>query len=193
METYKDLPVIQFEAPQDWEVWLADNHAASDGLWLKLAKKASGFASITYAEALDAALCYGWIDSQKASFDDSFWLQRFTPRKPGSKWSKINCKKAAELIEQGRMQPAGLKEVELARQDGRWEAAYESQSTITVPEDFQQQLDQNPRAQAFFATLNSVNRYAFLYRIQDAKKPETRARRIEQYIAMLNEGKKIYE
>ena len=190
--TNQDLPIIPFESQEDWAAWLVDNHDTSDGLWLKIAKQASGIVSVSYSEALDVALCYGWIDSQKASFDDKFWLQRFTPRKPKSKWSKVNRNKATELIEQGKMKPAGLKEVELARQDGRWAAAYASQSTITVPEDFQHKLDEHPQARAFFATLDSANRYAILYRIQDAKKPETRARRIEQYIAMLDEGKKIY-
>ena len=188
----QDLPIIPFESQEDWEAWLEEHHETFDGLWLKIAKKDSGIDSVSYSEALDVALSYGWIDSQKASFDEEFWLQRFTPRKPKSKWSKVNRKKATELIEQGKMKTAGLKEVELAKQDGRWDRAYDSQRNATVPDDFQQELDRNPRAQEFFATLNSTNRYAILYQIQGAKKPETRARRIEKYITMLNEQKKIY-
>jgi uncharacterized protein YdeI (YjbR/CyaY-like superfamily) len=190
--TEQDLPIIPFESQEDWEAWLEEHHETSDGLWLKISKKDSGIGSVSYSEALDIAISYGWIDSQKASFDDKFWLQRFTPRKPRSKWSKVNRERAAELIEQGKMKTAGLKEVELAKQDGRWDEAYDSQRNATVPDDFQQELDRNPRAQEFFATLDSTNRYAILYRIQDAKKPETRARRIEKYITMLNEQKKIY-
>lgn len=190
--TKQDLPVILFESQEDWEAWLEEHYETFDGLWLKIAKKDSGIDSISYSEALDVALCYGWIDSQKASFDDKFWLQRFTPRKSKSKWSKVNRNKVTQLIEQGKMKAAGLEEVEQAKQDGRWDRAYDSQRNATVPDDFQQQLDSNPRAQQFFATLNSTNRYAILYQIQDAKKPETRARRIEKYITMLNEQKKIY-
>jgi uncharacterized protein YdeI (YjbR/CyaY-like superfamily) len=188
----QDLPIIPFESREVWEAWLEEHHETSDGLWLKIAKKDSGIDSVSYSEALDVAICHGWIDSQKASFDDRFWLQRFTPRRPRSKWSKVNREKATGLIEQGKMKATGLKEVEMAKQDGRWDEAYEPQRNATVPEDFQQELDGNPAAREFFATLNSTNRYAILYRIQDAKKPETRARRIEKYIAMLNEQKKLY-
>ncbi len=188
----QDLPVVPFESQKDWEAWLEEHHDTSVGLWLKISKKDSGIDSVSYSEALDVALIYGWIDSQKASFDDKCWLQRFTPRRPKSKWSKVNRKKATELIEQGKMKPAGLKQVELARQDGRWDRAYDSQSNAVVPDDFQQELDRNPGAQEFFAALNSANRYAILYQIQDAKKPETRARRIEKYITMLKEHKKLY-
>lgn len=192
MNAKDNLPILHFETQSDWEAWLATHHATSSGLWLKLAKKASGIPSITYAQALDGALCYGWIDSQKAVFDASFFLQRFTPRTARSKWSKVNCGKVAVLIAEGRMQPAGLAEVEAAQADGRWERAYEPPRSISVPEDFEQRLDENPEAQAFFATLSGANRYAILYRIQDAKKPETRARRIENFITMLNEGKTLY-
>ena len=188
----EDLPTIYFESEEDWEKWLAENHSASGGVWIKFAKKDSGIDSVSYQQALDIALCYGWIDGQKASFDDAFWLQRFTRRGPKSKWSKINCKKATELIASGKMKASGLKEIELARQDGRWEKAYESQSKIAVPDDLQKKLAENPRAREFFADLDSRNRYAILYRIHDAKKPETRLRRIEKFITMLNEGKKIY-
>jgi uncharacterized protein YdeI (YjbR/CyaY-like superfamily) len=187
-----DQPILHFESEQAWEQWLEANHATSQGLWLKIAKKDSGIDSVSYAQALDVALCFGWIDGQKNKFDKQFWLQKFTPRRPKSRWSKINREKAMALIEQGRMRPAGLREVERARQDGRWDAAYASQSSITVPDDFQQALDQNPTARAFFDTLNSQNRYAILYRLQDAKKPETRQRRIEKFIALLNEQQTLY-
>lgn len=191
MTAKADLPIIPFASCGAWEAWLAEHHASSDGLWLKIAKKGSGVETVSYAEALDAALCYGWIDGQKGRFDD-YWLQRFTPRKPRSKWSKINRDKATKLIEEGRMKPAGLREVERTRADGRWDAAYESQSVATVPEDLQRELDENDTAREVFATLDGANRYAILYRIQDAKKPETRARRIAKYVAMLAEQRKIY-
>lgn len=159
---------------------------------VKIAKKASGIPSVTYAEALEVALCYGWIDGQRNRFDDQWFLQRFTPRRPRSNWSKVNCAKVERLMEEGRMRPPGLAEVERARADGRWAAAYDAPSTATVPDDLQRALDRNPAAAAFFATLNSQNRYAILYRIQDAKKPETRARRIEKFVAMLDEGTRIH-
>ncbi len=190
--TTKDLPIVPFASRDAWEAWLKEHHAASDGLWLKIAKKGSGIETVSYAEALEAALCYGWIDGQKASFDQDYWLQRFTPRKPRSKWSKVNRQKATELIEAGRMKPAGLREVERAKADGRWEAAYDAQSTATVPADLSRALEKNDRAREFFAKLDSRNRYAILYQIQDAKRPETRARRIEKYVAMLSEQKKLY-
>ncbi len=192
MSGKQDLPIGSFESREAWERWLAEQHATSSGLWLKIAKKESGVATVSYAEALDVALCYGWIDGQKDKFDDKYWLQRFTPRKPRSKWSKVNCGKATELIEKGDMKSAGLREVERAKADGRWEAAYEAQSTATVPEDLQRALEENDTAREFFSTLDKANRYAILYRIQDAKKRETRARRIEKYVAMLSEQKKIY-
>ncbi len=180
-----DLPVLGFADPAAWEAWLAGQHASSPGAWLKIAKKGSGGTSVSYAEALEVALCYGWIDGQKGGLDDDYWLQRFTPRKAGSRWSKTNAGKAAELIEEGRMQPAGLREVELARADGRWDAAYAGQRTMAVPQDLERELAANDAARAFCATLSSVNRYAILYRIGDAKRPETRARRIAKYVAML--------
>jgi uncharacterized protein YdeI (YjbR/CyaY-like superfamily) len=187
--TLKELPVLQFEDPPAWERWLDANHASSEGVWLKIAKKASGTTTVTHAEALHEALCYGWIDGQRAPHDETFFLQRFTPRRPRSKWSEINRDKALELIERGRMKPAGLAQVEAAKQDGRWEAAYAPQSRLTIPDDFQRALDENPAAREFFATLRGVRRYSFLYRIQDAKRPETRARRIREYVAMLAEGR----
>jgi uncharacterized protein YdeI (YjbR/CyaY-like superfamily) len=187
-----DLPILPFASPSDWEAWLADRHVTANGIWLKLAKAASGIASVTYAEALDVALCYGWIDGQKAPFDDRYWLQRFTPRRARSKWSKVNREKVEALIAAGRMQPAGLCEIERAKADGRWNAAYDSQRTMTIPDDLQQVLDANPHAAAFFAGLTGANRYAILYRIHDAKRPETRQRRIEQFIQMLAEGRALY-
>ncbi len=192
MTTRPDLPIIPFASRGTWEVWLEEHHAASDGLWLKIAKKGSGIETVTFAEALDVALCYGWIDSQRSGFDERFFLQRFTPRKPRSKWSKVNCGKVTKLIEAGEMKPAGLREVERAKADGRWDAAYKPQSKATAPDDLRKELEKNEGAREFFATLDSRNRYAILHRIQDAKKPETRARRIEKYVAMLSEQKKIY-
>lgn len=181
-----------FTSQKDWAKWLDKNHACSAGLWLRLAKKASELKSVTYAEALDVALCYGWIDGQKKSYDEESWLQKFTPRGAKSIWSKINREKAESLIQAGTMKPAGLQAIEKAKQDGRWEAAYDSQSKASVPEDFQAELDRNPKAKEFFAKLNSANRYAILWRIQTAKKAETRARRINQFIEMLERNETIH-
>ena len=192
MTARTDLPILAFASHGAWEAWLDEHHAASEGLWLKIAKKGSGIETVSYPEALEVALCYGWIDGQKASFDDRYWLQRFTPRRSRSKWSKVNRQKAAELIERGAMKPAGLREVERAKADGRWDAAYDAQSTATVPDDLRRQLEKNDAAREFFQTLNSANRYAILYQIGDAKKPETRGRRIEKFVAMLAERKKLY-
>lgn len=192
MAAKSDLPIVPFASRGAWEAWLKGRHAASDGVWLKIARKGSGIESVTFAEALDAALCYGWIDSQADKFDGDYWLQRFTPRKSRSKWSRVNREKVARLIESGEMKPAGLREVERARADGRWDAAYEPPSTATVPDDLRLELEQNEGAREFFERLDKTNRYAILYRIQDAKKPETRARRIARYVAMLAEGRKLY-
>jgi uncharacterized protein YdeI (YjbR/CyaY-like superfamily) len=187
-----DIPMLPFANPQDWADWLEAQQDAPEGVWLKLSKTSSGVQSVTYAEALEIALCYGWIDGQKKAFDERFWLQKFTPRRAKSIWSKINCEKAEALILNGRMKPSGLREIERAKQDGRWDAAYDSQSKAAVPEDFQAALDQSPSAQAFFLTLNSVNRYAILFRIQTAKKAETRTKRIREFIAMLERNEKIH-
>lgn len=187
-----EQPVLAFEDQAAFAAWLRDHHANSPGIWLRLAKAASGLPSVTYAEAIDVALCYGWIDGQKRAGDDKTWLQKFTPRRPKSIWSKINREKAEELIESGRMAAAGLREVERARADGRWQAAYEGQRTMSVPDDFQAELDRNSAARDFFATLNGANRYAILFRIHTAKKAETRAKRIRQLIDMLARGEKIY-
>jgi uncharacterized protein YdeI (YjbR/CyaY-like superfamily) len=191
-EIHKNLPVILFERQQDWAAWLEQNHAASSGVWLRLAKKAADLQSLSYAEALDVALCYGWIDGQKNSYDETSWLQKFTRRGAKSIWSKINRDKVLALIESGQMKPAGLAAVESAKQDGRWDAAYDSARTITVPDDFQAELDKSPQAQAFFATLNGTNRYAILFRIQTAKKAETRTKRIQEFIGMLERQEKLY-
>ncbi|MCT7356370.1 YdeI/OmpD-associated family protein [Streptomyces sp. 15-116A] len=186
-------PVLSFATQDDWEKWLEDHHADASGIWLKIPKKGSGLPGIDYATALESALCYGWIDGHKKTLDETHWLQRFTPRRPRSKWSKINVQKATALIESGRMRQAGLREVERAKADGRWEAAYASQSTATVPDDLRAALDAAPQsARDFFATLDSRNRYAILHRIEDAKRPQTRAARIEKFVAMLTAGEKIY-
>ncbi|MFW5942128.1 MAG: YdeI/OmpD-associated family protein [bacterium] len=193
METKKGLPIIAFTSQEEWQQWLEEHHETSDGLWLKLAKKSSGIESVTRGEAVEVALCYGWIDSQAASFDDQYWLQRFTQRTSRSKWSKLNREMATRLMEEGKMQPAGIREVERAQEDGRWDRAYAPPSTITVPDDLQEALDDNPQAKAFFEELDSANRYAILYRIHDAKKPETRARRIKKYVKMLRNQEKIHD
>jgi uncharacterized protein YdeI (YjbR/CyaY-like superfamily) len=187
-----DLPVIGFQDSAGWEAWLAEHHADAAGAWLKIAKKGAAERTVSYADALDVALCYGWIDGQKGGLDEQFWLQRFTPRGPRGRWSQINTGKAVKLIEAGRMRPAGLCEIETARADGRWDAAYAGQATITVPDDLARELARNQAAATFFETISSVNRYAILYRIGDAKRPETRARRIAKYVAMLAEGQTIH-
>ena len=192
METKADLPVIPFASRDLWEAWLADEHASSSGLWLKFAKVGAGIDSVSYAEAVEVALCYGWIDGQAARYDEAYWLQRFTPRRRRSKWSKINRARAIELIERGEMKPSGLAEVERAKADGRWDAAYDAPSTAMVPDDLRRELEKNGTARKFFSELDGRNRYAILYQIQDAKRPETRARRIAKYVAMLAEHKKPY-
>jgi uncharacterized protein YdeI (YjbR/CyaY-like superfamily) len=186
-----ELPTIPFASRDAWGAWLEEHHATANGLWLKIARKGSGIDTVSFAEALEVALCYGWIDGQRKRFDGDYYLQKFTPRRPRSRWSKINREKATELIEKGMMRPAGLREVERAKADGRWYAAYDSPSTATVPDDLRRELESVPRAMSFFSTLNSANRYAILYQIQEARRPETRARRIEKYVAMLAEGKKL--
>jgi uncharacterized protein YdeI (YjbR/CyaY-like superfamily) len=187
-----DLPVMLFKGQGDWTDWLDENHASSAGVWLKIARTSSDVISVSYAEALEAALSYGWIDGQKKSYDEANWLQKFTPRGARSIWSKINREKAEALIRSGKMKPAGLRAVEQAKRNGRWEAAYDSPSQASVPDDFQAALDKNQEASAFFVTLNSRNRYAILHRLQTAKKAETRAKRIEQFIHMLEAHEKLY-
>lgn len=187
-----ELPTLLFASTAELEAWLEENHAESAGFWLKIAKKGSGVESVTYAEALEQALCFGWIDSQKRSLDEKHFLQRFTPRRPRGKWSRINRDKAEELIAAERMRPAGVAEVEAAKADGRWKAAYAGQRSATVPADLQRELDRNQAAGEFFARLDSANRYAILYRLDDAKKPETRERRLRKYVGMLERGEKIH-
>ena len=187
-----DLPILSFASQAEFESWLAAQPRTCPGLWLKIAKKSAGAPSVSKAQAIESALAYGWIDGQLAPFDADWWLTRFTPRRPRSKWSQVNCETAERLIAEGRMQPGGFAEVEAAKADGRWEAAYPSHSRIQVPEDLQAALDANPQAAASFAQLDRNNRYAILYRLHDAKKPETRARRLEQFVAMLAEGRKLH-
>lgn len=187
-----ELPILYFERQQDWAAWLNENHATSSGVWLQLAKKGADVSSVSYDEAVETALCFGWIDGQKQAHSDQFWLQKFTRRSDKSVWSKINRDKALALIKVKKMKPAGLKEIELAKLDGRWDAAYDSSSKATVPSDFQFALDGNARAKAFFGTLDSRNRYAVLFRIQTAKKAETRAKRISQFILMLERHEKVH-
>jgi uncharacterized protein YdeI (YjbR/CyaY-like superfamily) len=187
-----ELPIHLFVAPRDLERWLEENHDSSDGLWLKIAKKGSGERTVNYAEALELALCFGWIDSQKRGLDERHFLQRFTPRRPRGRWSKINREKAEALIAAGRMRPAGMAEVEGAKADGRWEAAYDGQRAAKVPPDLQRELDLNAAAAKFFSSLDSANRYAIVYRLEEAKKPETRKRRLQKFVAMLERGEKIH-
>jgi uncharacterized protein YdeI (YjbR/CyaY-like superfamily) len=187
-----ELPIHLFADPVELEAWLEENGDSSDGVWLKIAKKGTDKRSVTYAEALELALCFGWIDSQKRGFDEEYFLQRFTPRRPRGRWSKINREKAEALIAAERIRPAGLAEVEAAQADGRWDAAYEGQRTATVPADLQRELDSSPAAAGFFAELDSANRYAIVYRLNDAKKPETRERRLRKFVAMLERGEKIH-
>jgi uncharacterized protein YdeI (YjbR/CyaY-like superfamily) len=187
-----DLPTLFFEAQAELEAWLEENHASSAGLWLKIAKKGSGVESVDYSQALELALCFGWIDSQKRGLDERHFLQRFTPRRPRGKWSRINRDKVERLIASGAMRPAGLAEVEAAQADGRWEAAYAGQRTAEIPEDLEQELNRSEAAREFFSTLDSANRYAILYRLEEAKKPETRQRRLRKFVGMLERGEKIH-
>jgi uncharacterized protein YdeI (YjbR/CyaY-like superfamily) len=186
----EDLPVVELPSPEAWERWLEQHHADARGVWLKFAKKGTGVTTVTYAEALDVALCFGWIDGQVRRFDEVYYLQRFTPRTKRSKWSTLNRDHVARLTTAGRMRPAGTAAVEAAQADGRWDAAYDSPSRITVPDDLQRALDANPKAAASFAELDRHNRYAILYRTHDAKRPETRARRIATFVDMLARGEK---
>jgi uncharacterized protein YdeI (YjbR/CyaY-like superfamily) len=185
-------PILTFTSQAEWEAWLERNGSVVPVAWLRLAKKSAEQQTVSYAQALESALCHGWIDGQKQAESEHYWLQRFTPRTAKSIWSKINKAKAEALISAGRMRPAGLLEIDRARQDGRWDAAYSSASTSTIPDDLQQALDANRNAKAFFATLNSQNRYAILFRIQNVKKAETRIKKIAQFIEMLNNGEKLY-
>jgi uncharacterized protein YdeI (YjbR/CyaY-like superfamily) len=186
------LPLLPFASAAAWEAWLDEHHADADGVWIRMAKKGSGVESVRYPEVLEVALCFGWIDGRREAHDERFFLQRYTPRRARSRWSKINRETAERLIAEGRMRPAGVAEVERAKADGRWDAAYESPSRMTVPEDLERELDARPAAKAFFEGLSSQNRYAILYRLHDAKRPETRARRLDTFVAMLEAGETIY-
>ena len=189
MRTDEGLP---FRSDAEWESWLEANHRFSDGVWVKIAKKGSGVDSVRYPEVLDTALCFGWIDARREALDDVYFLQRFTPRRARSPWSRINRNKAERLIAEGRMRPGGLAEVERARADGRWDAAYDGQRTMSVPDDLAGELATRPAAKAFFEQLSSRNRYAILYLLKDAKRPETRARRLEKFVAMLEAGETLH-
>lgn len=187
-----DLPILSFESAADLEEWLEANHESAAGLWVRFAKKGTGLASVSFPEALDLALCFGWIDSQRRGIDETHYLQRFTPRRPRGRWSRINRDRAEELIAAGRMRPAGLAQVEAARADGRWEAAYEGQRSATVPDDLRAALDGNPAAREAFEGLDSANRYAIIYRLGEAKRAETRERRLRRFVAMLERGERIH-
>jgi uncharacterized protein YdeI (YjbR/CyaY-like superfamily) len=186
------LPQLTFAAAAEWEAWLEANHESADGVWLRLAKKGSGIPSVTLDEALDVCLCFGWIDGLRKGLDDDHYLQRYTPRRPRSKWSRINVEKVERLTAAGRMRPPGLAEVERAKADGRWDAAYESPTSIGVPDDLKRELASRPSAREFFEGLDSRNRYAILYSLKDAKRPETRARRLGKFVAMLEAGERVY-
>lgn len=192
MEAFKDQPVSAFESPAAWRAWLEQHHAESNGLWLRIYKKGTGHPTVTYAEALDEALCYGWIDSTKQKYDAESFLQRFSPRKPRSVWSKLNREHVARLTAAGKMTPAGQKTVDDAKADGRWEAAYDASSTSSVPEDLQAALDAHPQAKPYFEGLNRVNRYAILHRIQTVKKAETRMKKVAWALELLRKQEKIY-
>jgi uncharacterized protein YdeI (YjbR/CyaY-like superfamily) len=187
-----DEPVLAFDTQGDWEAWLEEHHDDVAGIWLRIPRKGSGLTGVDYATALESALCFGWIDGHKKKLDDTHWLQRFTPRRPRSRWSAVNRSKALDLIERGRMRPSGLREVERARADGRWDAAYASPSTATVPDDLPAALDAVPAARDAFAALDGRNRYAILHRVEEAKRPQTRAARIEKFVAMLAEGRTLH-
>jgi len=187
-----DVPVIAFDLPEEWAYWLAQNHNISKGIWLRFFKKDANVPSITHAEALEEALCYGWIDGQAKKYDERSYIQKFTPRRTKSIWSKRNTEHIVRLAKEGKMKPAGLKEVEAAKADGRWEQAYDAPSEMTMPEDFLKELSKNKAAKAFFDTLNKANTYAIGWRLQTAKKPETRERRMKLILEMLARGEKFH-
>lgn len=188
----KDFEIISFELQEDWEKWLELNHKISEGIWLRFYKKGSGIASVNYSEALDEALCFGWIDSQLKSLDDKSYIQKFTPRRPKSIWSKRNIEHVIRLEKEGRMNPSGLKEVNAAKADGRWTKAYDSPSNIDIPEDLINELKKDRKALAFFESLSKANKYAIAWRLQTAKKPETRERRLKTILEMLTKGEKFH-
>ena len=191
-EVKPGLPILSFTSTENFISWLAKHHKMSSGIWMRLFKIKSGVQTITYAEALDVALCYGWIDGQKKAYDTESWLQKFTPRRPKSIWSKRNREHVERLDKSGMMEAAGIKEVEAAKADGRWEQAYESSSNMTVPEDFLNELAKDKKAEAFFKTLNKTNIYSIVWRLQTAKKPETRNKRMKAILEMLHKGEKFH-
>ena len=188
----RSLETLSFASVAEWEAWLRSHHASAPGVWIRFARKGSGVASVTYMEALQEALRFGWIDGQARGGDESWYEQRFTPRRARSIWSKRNRDFVTALIESGRMQPAGLREVERAKADGRWDAAYDPPSKATVPDDLAKALAKSAKAKKFFDSLSSANRYAILYRLQQAKQPETRARRLAKFVDMLKQGEKLH-
>lgn len=191
METYLNIPVLTFEDIDSWELWLESNHMLETGIWMKIAKKGTGIASITVSDALDVCLCYGWIDGQRRSYDDTYFLQKYTPRRKRSLWSKINIGKIETLTAAGRMQEPGIKEITVAKADGRWDAAYESQKNATVPPDLEKALAQNEKANAFFSSLNKAEKYAVLWRLMTAKTPEVRVSRIVKMVKQLESKQKV--
>ncbi len=192
METFKDLPVILFDNQKELNKWLSKNYSQTDGIWIKIAKKNSGKTSVTYNEAIEEALCYGWIDGQVNRYNDDYYIQKFTSRGPKSVWSKINVAKIENLIKENRLQPSGLEAVKVAKSNGALDAAYDSSSTFTIPKDFRAALEENLKAKQFFETLNRANTYAIYWHLETAKRPETRHARIEKFINMLNKGEKLH-
>lgn len=186
-----DLPLLDLPDMAAWEAWLEENSETAAGVWLRLARKNSGLQTVSYPDAVEVALCFGWIDGQKKSFDDRSSIQRFTPRRARSLWSKINVAKATALLESGRMRPGGIRVIEAAKADGRWDAAYDGSASATVPDELARALDARPAAKAFFESLNSANRFAIIFRIQTARKPETRAKWVKRLVEMLERGEKI--
>lgn len=187
-----DQPIIPFASQQLWEQWLEQNHLEANGVWIRFYKKNSGIASVTYPEAVDSALCYGWIDAQLKSIDELSYKQHYTPRRPKSIWSKRNIEHIARLTLEGRIKPAGLKQVEAAKADGRWAAAYDSPQNMILPEDFESKLAKNKTASAFYESLNKTNKYAICWRIQTAKRPETKEKRMKEILEMLERGEKFH-
>ncbi len=190
-KTTKEYEIVEFKTPQDFSKWLKKNHATADGVWARLYKKDTGIPSMNAQQGIDEVLCYGWIDGQSKSYDEKSWLQKYTPRRARSMWSKRNRENVGRLIKEGRMQPAGLAEIERAKQDGRWDAAYDSPATMTIPEDFKKAVEKSKKAQATFDTLSKSSLYAIAWRLQTAKKPETRERRFKVLLEMLEKGEKI--
>jgi uncharacterized protein YdeI (YjbR/CyaY-like superfamily) len=191
-EMNSKYPTLSFKSFQEWSQWLRLNHERSDGVWLRFFKKGSGISSVSHAEALDEALCYGWIDGQLKKGDEKSWLRKFTPRGPRSIWSKKNAENVLRLMKSGRMMPAGAKEIDAAKADGRWERAYDSAKEMSVPADFLREISKHRKAEAFFRSLNKANVYAIAWRLQTAKKPETRDRRMKAILEMMMKGQKLH-